>query len=202
RKLLEQMGSKGILDIFGKQKKTETLENCITQTVLACAAMSEARIGALIVFERGIHLDDRIQTGTVLDAEPTSELYKTVFFPKTSLHDGACIIRNGRIVAAGCVLPTSNSQNISKELGMRHRAAIGMSAESDAVCVVVSEETGSISVAVGGMLKRHLAVDTFDKLLRNELITETKKKTISDITDFNDVINLLKEKLNVQRKSK
>ena len=192
RRFLEQFGSRSLSGLFGKQYKLADLEASIGQTVIACEAMSKSKIGALIVFERDIRLDDKIRTGTTLDAETTAELLKNIFFPNTALHDGAVIIRNGRIMAAGCVLPTSDSPNISKDLGMRHRAAIGMSAESDAVCVVVSEETGSISVAVGGMLKRHLAVDTFEKLLRNELITDTEKSRFKRFTDR------LKVKDNVQ----
>ena len=192
RRFLEQFGSRSLLSFFGKEYKLADVESSIGQTVMACEAMSKAKIGALIVFERVIRLDDKVRTGTTLDAETTSELLKNIFYPNTALHDGAVIIRNGRVLAAGCVLPTSDSPNISKELGMRHRAAIGMSAESDAVCVVVSEETGSISVAVGGMLKRHLAVDTFEKLLRNELITDTEKSR------FRRFAEKLKVKNNVQ----
>ena len=148
----------------------------ITQTVLACVDMSATRTGALIIFERDNRLDDQIRTGTILDAETTAELLKNIFYPKAPLHDGAAIIRSGRIQAAGCMLPLSNNPNLSKELGMRHRAGIGMSEASDAVVVIVSEETGAISVAVNGMLKRHLTKDTFEKILRNELIPEVKEE--------------------------
>ena len=184
--------SRSLSGLFGRQYKLADLASSIGQTVIACESMSQSKIGALIVFERDMRLDDKIRTGTTLDAATTAELLKNIFFPNTALHDGAVIIRNGRIMAAGCVLPTSDSPNISKDLGMRHRAAIGMSAESDAVCVVVSEETGSISVAVGGMLKRHLAVDTFEKLLRNELIADTEKSRFKRFTER------LKVKDNVQ----
>ena len=117
-----------------------------------------------------------MRTGTILDAETTAELLKNIFYPKAPLHDGAAIIRSGRIQAAGCMLPLSNNPNLSKELGMRHRAGIGMSEASDAVVVIVSEETGAISVAINGMLKRHLTKDTFEKILRNELIPEAKEE--------------------------
>ena len=143
---------------------------------LACVDMSATRTGALIIFERDNRLDDQIRTGTILDAETTAELLKNIFYPKAPLHDGAAIIRSGRIQAAGCMLPLSNNPNLSKELGMRHRAGIGMSEASDAVVVIVSEETGAISVAVNGMLKRHLTKDTFEKILRNELIPEVKEE--------------------------
>ena len=155
---------------------TLNADAAITQTVLACVDMSATRTGALIIFERDNRLDDQIRTGTILDAETTAELLKNIFYPKAPLHDGAAIIRSGRIQAAGCMLPLSNNPNLSKELGMRHRAGIGMSEASDAVVVIVSEETGAISVAVNGMLKRHLTKDTFEKILRNELIPEVKEE--------------------------
>jgi len=139
--------------------------------------MSATRTGALIIFERDNRLDDQIRTGTILDAETTAELLKNIFYPKAPLHDGAAIIRSGRIQAAGCMLPLSNNPNLSKELGMRHRAGIGTSEVSDAVVVIVSEETGTISVAIGGMLKRHLAPQTLGKLLTNELISEPETKS-------------------------
>jgi diadenylate cyclase len=138
--------------------------------VLACTDLSATRTGALIIFERDNRLDDQIRTGTIIDAETTAELLKNIFYPKAPLHDGAVIIRSGRIQAGGCMLPLSNNPNLSRDLGMRHRAGIGMSEASDAVVVIVSEETGAISVATGGMLKRHLTKETFEKLLRTELM--------------------------------
>ena len=112
-----------------------------------------------------------VRSGTMLDAAVSSELLKNIFFVKAPMHDGAVIIRHGRILGAGCMLPLSRNVNLSRDLGMRHRAGIGMSENSDAVVVIVSEENGSISVAVGGMLKRSLKVATLDKLLRQELHT-------------------------------
>ena len=113
----------------------------------------------------------------MIDAQVSSELLRNIFFTKAALHDGAVIIRNERIAAAGCVLPLTQNRNISSDLGTRHRAAIGMSEVSDAVVVIVSEETGTISVAVSGMLKRHLAPQTLEKLLLNELAPKTEEKT-------------------------
>jgi len=139
----------------------------------AYTTMSRNKVGALMVFERKDLLDDVIKTGTTLDCAISSELLKNLFWDKAPLHDGAIIVRNGRIVAAGCMLPLSGNVNLSRELGMRHRAGIGISEHSDAVVVIVSEETGSISAAVGGMLKRHLAPDTLSRLLRNELLADT-----------------------------
>lgn len=172
RKLLERVGSSAFMNIFGKAEVSREMELAINETISACEDMSRSRTGALIIFEREIKLDDTIKTGTTVNADLNAELLKNIFFPNTPLHDGAVIIREGRIAAAGCILPNSSNPNISKELGTRHRAGIGMSEVSDAVVIVVSEETGSISVAVDGMLKRHLAHDTFEKILRNELMPE------------------------------
>jgi len=177
RKLLERVGSSAFMNIFGKAKVSREMELAIGATISACEDMSRARTGALIIFEREIKLDDTVKTGTTVNADMNAELLKNIFFPNTPLHDGAVIIRDGRIAAAGCILPNSSNPNISKELGTRHRAGIGMSEVSDAVVIVVSEETGSISVAVDGMLKRHLAHDTFEKILRNELMPEDEDST-------------------------
>ena len=148
------------------------LEIAITETTAAYASMSRDKVGALMVFERSDLLDDVIKTGTALDCAVSSELLKNIFWNKAPLHDGAVIVRGGRIVGAGCMLPLSGNVNLSRDLGMRHRAGIGMSEHSDAVVVIVSEETGSISAAMGGMLKRHLAPETLERLLRNELLPE------------------------------
>lgn len=170
RHILEKVGSR-----FSSRSNDGDPEitSAITQTVMACSDMSESRTGALIIFERYVSLQSVISTGTVIDAEVSSELLKNIFYNKAPLHDGAVIIRNGRIAAAGCVLPLSSSTTISKDLGMRHRAGIGMSEQSDALVVIVSEETGAISCAVDGTLKRHLKPQAVDRLLRKELTTET-----------------------------
>ena len=138
--------------------------------------MSRQKIGALIVFERETSLSEFFKTGTILNAQVSSELIRNIFFPKASLHDGAVIVRGGRIAAAGCVMPLSENTHLSSDLGTRHRAGIGTSEVSDAVVVIVSEETGTISVAIGGMLKRHLAPQTLEKLLSNELMTNDDAK--------------------------
>jgi diadenylate cyclase len=172
RRALEKVGSGMFSSIFGKDITALGEEAVVAQTVLACDDLSKTKTGALIIFERDNPLNDQINTGTIINADVTAELLKNIFYPKAPLHDGAVIIRDGRIAAAGCMLPLSGSQNLSRDLGMRHRAGIGMSERSDAVVVIVSEETGSISVAVDGMLKRHLTSDTFEKLLTNELVPE------------------------------
>jgi len=171
RKLLEQVGSSSLGAVFAVRQDTPgELENAITQTVEAYVSLSKSKTGALMVFERKNQLDDAIRTGTRLDAAVNSELLKNLFWNKAPLHDGAVIVRGGHIIGAGCMLPMSGNVNLSRDLGMRHRAGIGVSEQTDAVVAIVSEETGSISVAVGGMLKRHLTAETLERLLRNELM--------------------------------
>lgn len=181
RKALEQVGTGNIKKLIGREM-ISTWENAIIQTVEACKMLSWAREGALIVFERNIHLNDYIKTGTIINADTTAELLRNIFYPKAPLHDGAVIIQNARVSGAGCMLPLSGNQNLNRDLGMRHRAGIGMSEQSDAVVIIVSEETGSISVATDGMLKRHLTSETLEKLLRNEFIPqEEKERTLFDL---------------------
>jgi len=156
-------------------KPTQEMIPLIEQTVAACEVMSREKVGALIVFARNSRLEEYFKTGTMIDAQVSDQLIRNIFFPKAALHDGAMIVRDGKIAAAGCVLPLSESSYISADLGTRHRAALGMSEASDAVVVVVSEETGAISVAVGGVLKRHLAPQTLFKLLQNELCPDTEQ---------------------------
>jgi diadenylate cyclase len=172
RRMFEKVGSAKYTSIFSRSGASRELESAIDQTVLACTDLSRTRTGAIIVFERTVALDEITKTGTTVDSVVQAELLKNIFYPKAPLHDGAVIIRNARIMAAGCMLPLSSNPNLSRDLGMRHRAGIGMSEASDAVVVVVSEETGGLSVAVDGMLKRHLTAELFEKLLRNELLNE------------------------------
>ena len=172
RQILERLGSKNIrlMRVFRPEKEITEMEKAIDQTVVACSELSRTKTGVLMVFERNINLDDIVRTGTELDCTVVSELLKNIFFVKAPMHDGAVIVRHGRIIGGGCMLPLSRNVNLSRDLGMRHRAGIGMSENSDAVVVIVSEETGSISVAIGGMLKRHLMPETLSQLLRNELM--------------------------------
>ena len=176
RRMLDRLGSVKFRALFGYTKPTQDLETVIAQTVMACEIMSRERVGALIVFAREARLDDYFKTGTPIDGQVTEQLIRNIFFVKAPLHDGAMIIRDGRIAAAGCVLPLSDSSHLSADLGTRHRAGVGMSEVSDAVVVIVSEETGTISVAVGGMLKRHLASRTLEKLLHNELCPGSEER--------------------------
>ncbi|EDN00117.1 MAG: diadenylate cyclase CdaA [Pseudoflavonifractor capillosus] len=191
RRFLEQMGRSRIGSVFVREETPGELENAITQTVLAYTDLSKTKTGALMVFERKNQLDDAIKTGTALDCVVNAELLKNIFWNKAPLHDGAVIVRGGRIVGAGCMLPLSGNVNLSRELGMRHRAGIGASEHSDAVVAIVSEETGSISVAVGGMLKRHLAPETLERLLRNELLPQSDE---NDKPKFNPINIIFKSR--------
>lgn len=172
RRMLEKVGGRSITGLLVKPSSADDTENAITQAVAACEILSNEKTGALIVFERDNSLEQICKSGTTVDAAVSQELIRNIFFPKASLHDGAMIIRNGRIEAAGCVLPLSENRHLSTDLGTRHRAGVGMSEASDAVVLIVSEETGTLSVAIGGMLKRHLAPETLERMLRKELIRE------------------------------
>lgn len=181
RRMLEKIGSKSLRELLSTKQEQREIDRVIGETVNACEIMSRERTGVLIVFERETSLIDYQKTGTVIDARVSSELLRNLFFTKASLHDGAVIIRNERIAAAGCVLPLTQSRNISSDLGTRHRAGIGMSEVSDAVVVIVSEETGTISVSVNGMLKRHLAPQTLERLLLKELAPKREEKTYNPV---------------------
>ncbi len=169
RRMLDHLGNVKLSSLLGSGKPAQEMDHVISQTVMACEIMGREKIGALIVFSREMNLSEFIRTGTGIDGQVSEQLIRNIFFPKAALHDGAMIIRNGRVTAAGCVLPLSDSNRLSADLGTRHRAGVGMSEVSDAVVIIVSEETGTISVAVGGMLKRHLAPQTLERLLHNEL---------------------------------
>lgn len=181
RRLLERIGGrstvKGLIGLTSGPSQGDSVE-AIEEVVRACEAMSKERVGALIVFERSNSLEQIASTGTKVDAAVSQELIRNIFFPKASLHDGAMILHNGRIESAGCVLPLSENRALSSDLGTRHRAGVGMSERSDALVVIVSEETGTISVAEEGMLKRHLATQTLQKLLIQKLIGEEKQRGV------------------------
>ena len=180
RRALEKVGSSQLFSLLGKEWGGQAIDHVIMQTVYACEDMARTRTGALIVFERDNRLNEALSSGTPVDAFVSTELLKNIFYDKSPLHDGAVIIKEGRLAAAGCMLPLSTNASLSRELGMRHRAGIGISEQSDAVVVIVSEETGGISVAVDGLLKRHLSQDTFEALLRRELLPleEPKRESL------------------------
>ncbi|MDY5959013.1 MAG: diadenylate cyclase CdaA [Agathobaculum butyriciproducens] len=188
RRLLEQIGKGNLSRMLIPDTDPDVVESMIVATVSACADMSSTKTGALIVFERKERLGEIIATGTRVDAAPSAELIKNIFFKNSPLHDGAMIVRAGRVCAAGCVLPLSGNQGLSRDLGTRHRAAVGMSETADSVLVVVSEETGAISVAIGGMLKRHLSPEILQKMLESELLgdelrSKNDKSRIAAIRD-------------------
>lgn len=173
RRLIDHVTNVKLAKLFGTERNPHReMDNVITQTVLACEHLSQDKMGALIAFARDSDLTEYSNTGTAVDAQVSEQLLRNLFFVKAALHDGAVIVRNGRIAAAGCVLPLSDSKRLSADLGTRHRAGVGLSEVTDAVVVIVSEETGTISVAVGGILKRHLAPQMLERLLHNELIPE------------------------------
>ncbi|MBO5497312.1 MAG: diadenylate cyclase CdaA [Oscillospiraceae bacterium] len=178
RRLLERVGSS-----FNRKHNAvgTVMDATIEQTVQACSDMSASRTGALIVFERKISLGPVIATGTVINADANAELIKNLFFNKAPLHDGAVIIRDARVEAAGCTLPLTQAMNLSKDLGMRHKAGLGMSEQSDAVVVIVSEESGAISVALEGMLKRHLSEEELKKVLTDNLNTVDGQEDVPGI---------------------
>lgn len=176
RQNLERFGRKNITSFFGKEADASKRDFIVRQTVSACMKMARERTGALLVFARENSLRDEAETGTALDARLSSELLQNIFYDKAPLHDGAVIVRGDRIVSAGCVLPLSDDVNLASDLGTRHRAAIGISELSDAVAVVVSEESGAISLAIGGRLRRRLTEETFETLLKAELSAEDKTK--------------------------
>ncbi len=191
RRALEKVGRTKVkrIGIFSLGiQDDETLiarwEAAIDAIVDSCEELSETTTGALIVIERQTKLGEQIDTGTILNATPSRELLGNIFYPKTPLHDGAVIIRDGMILAAACFLPKPQKEElINKQLGSRHRAAIGMSENSDAIVIVVSEETGTISIAENGELSRGFTRDTLKKYLRTRLIPEKpivqKEKKIS-----------------------
>lgn len=176
RRVLDQLTNMKLKELFTTVKKEADMATVITQVVAACEVMSRERVGALIVLGRNSILDEYTKTGTPIDAQVSEQLLRNIFFPKAALHDGASVIQKGRLVAAGCVLPLSESNRLHADLGTRHRAGVGLSEISDAVVVIVSEETGAISVAVGGVLKRYLTPQTLDRLLHLELCPKEAPK--------------------------
>ncbi|MDO4373346.1 MAG: diadenylate cyclase CdaA [Clostridia bacterium] len=182
RKMLEQFGSSKIARFLtSRGAQPSTTDTAIVQTIEAVNSLSWTKTGALIIFQRNDPLTAIINTGTTINADVNAELLKNLFYNKAPLHDGAVIIADGRIAAAGCILPLSSKQNISKDLGTRHRAGLGQSENYDSISVIVSEETGGISLAEGGILKQHLAPETLERLLTAKLMPAEaveEKKTL------------------------
>jgi len=192
RRGLEQLGTNKLTKFFGidKDLSTKTKED-IYKIVIAATELSKAKTGALIVIERDIKIQDITATGIPMDADVSPQLLVNIFEPKTPLHDGAVVISGNKIAAAACVLPLANDKDIAKELGTRHRAAIGISKESDSIVVVVSEETGKITVAKDGTLIADLREDVLKKILINNVVT---KRFAVEKKDRKNALKKLKEK--------
>jgi diadenylate cyclase len=177
RKFLYQVGNhkriKSIVRMFSSNHHDEASadKRSIMPVVLACMSMSKRKVGALIVIERVTLLDEIVRTGDLIDANINQRLIENIFFKNSPLHDGAMIISHKRIKAAGCILPVSHNLDIPKELGLRHRAAMGISQESDAVAIVVSEETGGISVAINGQFRLRLSAEELESILTQEVLS-------------------------------
>ena len=178
RRALEQAGHSrvGILRIFGGLSNVDNTamidqwDKAINAVADAAESLQKQKMGALIVLERTTRLGEIVHSGTLIEAEPSGELISNIFFNKAPLHDGAMIIRDGKLYAAGCILPLTDNPQISRELGTRHRAGVGMSENSDAVVVILSEETGVISLADGGELQRNFTRDTLVKALAERIL--------------------------------
>lgn len=186
RSMLEKIGRKGfdLQTYIIKPDRTGHADLICTAGMIAdaCAHMSKQKTGALIVIQLHSQLGDIVNTGTVLNADVSTSLLENIFFHNSPLHDGAVVISENKIVAAGCVLPLSKNDMLSKELGTRHRAGVGVTEQSDCITVIVSEETGTISVAEGGMLKRHLTAETLSRILENALTHAVPEKPASRLS--------------------
>lgn len=178
RKFLYSLGAhqrmRGLMKLFtsdSSKKKKNMDKTAIMPIVMACINMSRGKVGALIVIERMVSLDDIIETGDYIDANINQRLIENIFFKNSPLHDGAMVVSKRRILAAGCILPVSHSVDIPKELGLRHRAALGISQDSDAIAIVVSEETGGISVAIKGEFQLRLSAEKLESILTREMVS-------------------------------
>lgn len=183
RRGLEYLGRSKFSNVLSEVDKEEA-KYMVVQLVEAVDSMSASRTGALIVIEREISLNDIAETGTVIDAAVSAQMIGNIFYEGAPLHDGALIIRGDRLYAAGCVLPLTQSKNLNKELGTRHRAGIGITENSDALVIIVSEETGIISLAQNGKLTRFLDVKKIEKTLLNLYLEESKRTLGEKISSF------------------
>ena len=197
RRGLEQLGTNKFTKFFGidKDLSTKTKED-IYKIVIAATELSKSKTGALIVIERDIKIQDIISTGIPLNAEVSPQLLVNIFEPKTPLHDGAVVISGNKIAAAACVLPLAVDKDIAKELGTRHRAAIGISKESDSIVVVVSEETGKISIAKDGTLIADLREDVLKKILISNVVT---KRFTQEKKERKNAIKQIREKMQKEK---
>lgn len=180
RKALEHLGRSQWVLTSARRGIDDEYKMTINEIADAASVMSRKKIGALIVIERAIGINDIVETGTITDAKVSADLLMNIFYPKSPLHDGAVVIKNHRIMAAGCLLPLSSNKYISKELGTRHRAAMGMTESSDSLIVIVSEETGAISMAVEGKLQRFLDPSTLKELMTTILMSDKAQEKVGD----------------------
>lgn len=172
RRALEQIGTNKFTNFLGIEKNIETrTREDIYKIVIAVEEMAKTKTGALIVIQRDISLSDIISTGIAIDSEISPQLLVNIFVPKTPLHDGAVVIKNNKIAAAACILPLANGRDVSRELGTRHRAAVGISKEYDAIAIVVSEESGKVSIAKDGTLIADVKEEALKKILIKNIIT-------------------------------
>lgn len=189
RRSLEELGSNKLTRFFGLDKDIDTrTKEEIYKIAIAAFELSKSKTGALIVLERDIAIKDIISTGIAIDAEISPQLLVNIFIPNTPLHDGAVVVSGGRIKAAACMLPLAGDKDIARELGTRHRAAIGISKESDAIAVVVSEETGKVSIAKDGVLIADVKEETLKKILIKNLIVKKNIDTKGKLEAFKEKI--------------
>ena len=179
RRLLERVGQTRLGNLQSGGDDAEAIAASVDKICRAAGQMQKAKTGALVVFERKTQLGEIINTGTVIDAEVSESLVNNIFFPKSPLHDGAVIVRDGRIYAASCILPLTQSTAFSSHLGTRHRAAIGMTENSDAIVLIVSEETGIISVAFNGQITRNHTVESAFEEIKDKLVNDSEQETDS-----------------------
>ncbi len=191
RRILEKVGRTGFKTTQLLDGKQDAMVTTIEKVTRAAGSMQDQKIGALIVFEGKTQLGEIINTGTIVDAKPSASVISNIFFPKSPLHDGAMIIRDGRVYAAGCILPLTQRDDISSDLGTRHRAAIGMTENSDAVVLVVSEETGVISIVTNGQITRNYNAISANHELCRLLLSDEQKENESVVSKF---INAIKNK--------
>ena len=204
RRALEQLGTNKLTNFLGMEKSLEvkTREN-IYKIVIAVQEMAKTKTGALIVIQRDISLSDIVATGIEMDSEISPQILVNIFVPKTPLHDGAVIINNNKILAAACILPLANSNDISKDLGTRHRAAVGISKEYDAIAIVVSEESGKVSIAKDGTLIADVKEEALKKILIKNIVTdrlenkkENKIKRLKNIRKIKNEKKATEEQIN------
>ena len=203
RRMLERVGQTKIGNLQSSGNNGDDLVNSIEKICNAAEQMQKTKTGALIVFERETQLGDIINTGTLVDAAVSESLVNNIFYPKSPLHDGAVIVRDGRIYAASCILPLTQSTAFSSQLGTRHRAAIGMTENSDAVVLIVSEETGIISITFNGEIKRNFTAKTACEFIKEKIVDENKdnsanafKRIFKIFFSKNDKIDENKEEKN------